>query len=242
MRWEPTQNLVFVGTGTSNKTLADTDSSQTLTNKTLNSTGGNVLDATKLQTRTLAAAAPSDGATLEWHAGLAQWTPVYSSSVSVASVHLAAFATFAAGLVVIDTIYLTPFHLPGTISLNQIRYRVGTAVATSVGDVGIYNSAGNRVASGGASSADFTTTGAKAVGMVGAPVILQPGQYYFAISAKTASPRVRGLDLGAASAGVVKGLGNISCGAANCGNTLPATVNLGGLTDGNLIIFMSANE
>ena len=115
-------------------------------------------------------------------------------------------------------------------------------MATSVGDVGIYNSAGNRVASGGASSADFTTTGAKAVGMVGAPVILQPGQYYFAISAKTAAPRVRGLDLGAASAGVVKGLGNISCGEANCGNTLPATVNLGGLTDGNLIIFMSANE
>lgn len=243
MRWEPAQNLLFIGTGTANKTMTDTDSAQTLTNKTLNSTGGNTVDATHLRTRLLASDAPSDGMTWEWSAGASQWFPVYGATVSV--VHVS-FPPANNNGVNADRIFLVPLTVPGTMKLNQIRYRVTTAVAGVTGDVGLYDTSGSLVASGGANSADFTTTGAKVVNVVGAPVTIQPGQYFLAISCTDpgalGNPLVRGNNLGGvASAGVIKGMGTIT-GAAGSGSTLPAGITLSAIVDGNIVFFMSLNE
>ncbi|MBI5625142.1 MAG: hypothetical protein HY924_15300 [Elusimicrobia bacterium] len=234
MRWEPTQNLLYIGTGTANKTMVDTDSSQTLTNKTLNSTGGNTVDATHLRARLLSSDAPSQGMTIKWNAGASQWYPVYPATVSVVSVQ---FTPSASLTLTANNVYFVPVVVPGVMALNQFRYRVANAAAGVTGDVGLYDSSGNRIASGGAGSADFITTGAKAVLMQGAPVTVQPGQYYFAMVANGGA-RPRGVDLGAASAGVVKGLGAVDIGAA----TLPATVNVGAIVDGSLCPLMSINE
>ncbi|MFA6317943.1 MAG: hypothetical protein WC943_11030 [Elusimicrobiota bacterium] len=234
MRWDADGNLLNIGIGASNKTMADTDSSQTLTNKTLNSTGGNTVDATHLRTRLLASDAPSEGMTIKWNAGAAQWYPVYPSTVSVAFVQFTPAASLS---LTANTAVIVPVHVPGVMELRQFRYRAGLGAGGVTGDVGLYNSAGNRVASGGAGTADFTTAGAKAVNMVGAPIIIQPGQYYFAMVA-SGTARPRGVDLAAASAGVIKGLGTIAIGAA----VLPATINLGAVVDGSLVPLMSIND
>lgn len=236
LRWEPTQNLVFIGTGTSNKTLADTDSAQTLTNKTLNSTGGNVVDATHLRTRLLASDAPSDGMTIEWAAGASQWAPVYGATVTVVyTIVPANNITFGAA----NRVFITPVIIPGVLRLNQIRFRVTTAVGGVTGDVGLYDPSGSLVASGGTSSADFTTAGAKVVSVQGAPKILQPGQYYAAITA-TGTPAVRGNTLGgAASIGVIKFAGYA---AETGGTTLPSLISLSGIVDDNELFFIGFNE
>lgn len=233
-RWEPTQNLLFIGTGTANKTMADTDSAQALTNKTLSSTGGNTVDATHLKTRALSADVPADGMTLEWNAAAAQWTPNYASTASVVPTIFAATnltPTFTAG-----TVYLTPFFVPGRMTLNQFRFRVGTAAAGVFGDVGIYDTSGVLIANGGANTADYTTIGSKIVAVVGAPKVIEPGQYYAAMTANGAArPRV----VSVTDAGVIKGLGSI---AAVGGTTLPATVTLSAVVDGVWGLYMSLNE
>lgn len=234
MRWEPTQNLLFIGTGTANKTVVDTDSVQTLTNKTLNSTGGNTVDATHLKTRALSADVPADGMTLEWNAAAAQWMPNYVSTVSVVPTIFAATnltPTFTAG-----TVYLTPFFVPGRMTLNQFRFRVGTAAAGVFGDVGIYDTSGALIASGGVNTADYTTLGSKIVAVAGAPKVIEPGQYYAAMTANGAArPRV----VSVTDAGVIKGLGSI---AAVGGTTLPATITLSAVVDGVWGLYMSLNE
>ena len=242
MRWDPAQNLLTIGTGTANITVADTASAQTLTNKTLNSTGGNTVDATHLRTRLLASIAPSDGMTIKWDNAGSQWVPAYTAVTTVVPAWLGAQATFGAGIVLIDTVYLMPVNVPAKIDVNQIRYRVGTGVAGSVGDVGIYDASGNLVTHGGTDSAAFTPAAAYAVPMIGAPVTLQPGLYYYALSARTASPRLRGQDLAAASDGVVKGLSVCTGLGVNSGATLPNDLTGCTLGDGHLIFFMSINE
>lgn len=235
LRWEPTQNLVFIGTGTSNKTLADTDSVQTLTNKTLNSTGGNLVDATHLRTRLLSSDAPSEGMTLEWSGGASQWAPVYAATVTVVYTLLPANnINFPAA----NRVFITPIIIPGVLKLNQMRFRV-TAADAATGDVGLYDTSGALVASGGASSADFNTTGAKVVSVQGAPKILQPGQYFAAITAN-GLPGVRGNTLGgAASIGVIKFAGYaVEAG----GTTLPASISLTSIVDDNALFFIGFNE
>ena len=242
MRWKPTLNQLYIGTGTANITVADTVSSQTLTNKSLNSTGGNTVDATHLRTRLLASNAPSDGMTIKWDNAGSQWVPAYTAVTTVVPAWLGAQATFGAGVVLIDTVYLMPVIVPAKINVNQIRYRVGTSVAGSIGDVGIYDASGNLVTHGGTDSAAFTPAAAYAVGVISAPVTLQPGLYYYALSARTASPRLRGQDLAAASDGVVKGLSVCTGLGVNSGATLPADLTGCTLADGHLIFFMSINE
>lgn len=235
LRWEPTQNLVFIGTGTSNKTLADTDSVQTLTNKTLNSTGGNLVDATHLRTRLLSSDAPSEGMTLEWSAGASQWAPVYAATVTVVYTLLPANnINFPAA----NRVFITPIIIPGVLKLNQMRFRV-TAADAATGDVGLYDTSGALVASGGASSVDFNTTGAKVVPVQGAPKFLQPGQYFAAITAN-GLPGVRGNTLGgAASIGVIKFAGYaVEAG----GTTLPASISLSSIVDDNNLFFIGLNE
>lgn len=236
LRWEPTQNLVFIGTGTSNKTLADTDSVQTLTNKTLNSTGGNLVDATHLRTRLLSSDAPSEGMTLEWSAGASQWAPVYAATVTVVYTVLPANnINFPAA----NRVFITPIIIPGVLKLNQIRFRVTASVGGATGDVGLYDAGGSLVASGGTSSADFATTGAKVVSVQGAPKILQPGQYFAAITANDV-PGVRGNTLGgAASIGVIKFAGYA---VEPGGTTLPASISLASIVDDNELFFIGFNE
>lgn len=236
MRWEPTQNLLYIGTGTANKTMTDTDSAQTLTNKTLNSTNGNVVDATHLRTRPLAVDAPSDGMTIKWDAAAAQWMPAHVATITVLA---SPFTPAANSAITANTIYLIPVIVPGRLALNQIRFRVTTA-ATATGDAGLYDTSGSLIASSGANSIAFNTAGAKVVTVIGAPVAIQPGQYFLAIVANGA-PALRVANLQAASAGVVKGLGTITLGAG-AGTTLPASVTLGAIVDGFLAPFMSLNE
>lgn len=235
MRWEPTQNLLFIGTGTANKTMTDTDSAQTLTNKTLNSTGGNTVDATHLRTRLLSSDAPSDGMTLEYEAGATKWSPVYSSTVSVVHTWFTPSTNITLSC---PDIFITPLFIPGTISLNQIRLRV-TGTAATTGNAGLYESSGQLAAAGAAGSIDFNTGGAKVVGVAGAPKVLQPGQYYLAITCDGAfTPTVRGANLAAGSVGVIKGLGTMAGG----GTTLPSSISLSAIADGQYAIFMSFNE
>lgn len=235
MRWEPTQNLLFIGTGTANKTMTDTDSVQTLTNKTLNSTGGNTVDATHLRTRLLSSDMPSDGMTLEYEAGAAKWSPVYSSTVSV--VHTW-FTPSTNVTLTCPSIFITPLVIPGTISLNQIRLRV-TGTAATTGNAGLYESSGQLAAAGAAGSLDFNTTGARVVGVVGAPKLLQPGQYYLAITCDGAfTPTVRGTNLALGSVGVIKGLGTLTGGGTN----LPSSITLSAIVDDQYAIFMSLND
>jgi hypothetical protein len=237
MTFDPTLNLVYVGTGTSHTTLADLDSVQTLTNKTLDSGSNAVIDATRLQTRAVSNAAPSDGMSLRWDASGSQWAPSYAADISVLPVP---FTPGANVTITADTIYLTPVVVPGNLSLNQIRYRVTTRVVGSTGDVGLYDDSGNLVASGGASSADFGSNGAKVVTMQNAPVSVTPGQYYLALVCDNV-PAIRSANLAAASAGVVKGLGTITL-SPGAGTTLPSSVSLGSVVDGYIVPFMGANQ
>lgn len=237
LRWEPTQNLVFIGTGTSNKTLADTDSVQTLTNKTLNSTGGNLVDATHLRARPMASDAPSHRMAIEWDDARAQWAPVYPSTVTVVYTLLPANnITFSAA----NRVFITPVVIPGVLKLNQIRFRVTAAVGGVTGDVGLYDTSGALVASGGAGSADFfSAIGVRSVSVQGAPKIIQPGQYFAAITAD-GTPAVRGNTLGgAASIGVIKFAGYaVEAG----GTTLPASISLSSIVDDNNLFFIGLNE
>ncbi len=234
--WDAANDRLRVGTGAGSKTMDDLNSSNSLSNKVIASTNSNVVDATRIHTRTISAGAPSDGMTLEWDNAGSQWYPVHSSTITAVYV---SFAPTAATTLAVDTVFLIPVAIAGTLSLNQIRFRVSNAVVGSTGDVGLYNASGQLVASGGANSADYTTTGAKVIGVQGAPKLLQPGQYYFAVSCTGGAAKLRGVDL--ATAGVLKGLGTEAL-SAGAGSTLPASVNLGSLTDGTLVPFMSANE
>ncbi|MFA6091554.1 MAG: hypothetical protein WCU88_00370 [Elusimicrobiota bacterium] len=235
MRWNPDDNLLFIGTGTSNKTMADTDSRQALTNKSIESTANDLVDATHLRTHMMASDEPSDGMTIKWDAATSQWRPVYPATVTVVT-H--SFTPNANLTLTANTVYLIPVTVPGVLRLSQIRFRVSTRVLGSSGDVGLYNAAGNLAASGGAGSADTATTGAKVVSMQGAPIDIQPGQYFFAFTC-SAGPALRGVDLGAASVGIIKGLGAIVGGG---GTTLPASITLAGVTDGSVALFLSAND
>ncbi len=238
LRWEPTQNLVFIGTGTANKTLADTDSVQTLTNKTLNSTGGNLVDATHLRTRLLASVAPEHGMTIRWNAVGSLWEPIYAATVSVV------VSSFRAGnnlSLVANDVFITPLTIPGLLPLSQIRYRVTTAFTGNTGDAGLYDTRGVLVASGGANSADFATTGAKVVAVLNAPVTLQPGQYYFAITSNGTGgvAQIRSEDITANGLGVVKGLGSLTGGG---GASLPASITLSSIIDGRFVVFVGLND
>lgn len=238
LRWEPAQNLVFIGTGTSNKTLADTDSPQTLTNKTLNSTGGNLVDATHLRTRSLSNAAPLAGMTLEWDALGSVWEPVYAATISVVA------TTFRGGnnlSLTANDVFISPLVIPGVMPLSQMRYRVSTAITGNTGDIGLYDTRGVLVASGGANSASFETTAAQVVNMQSAPVVLQPGQYYAAITSNGSggTARIRADDINTAATGVIKGLGTLS---GVGGTALPSSITLSSIVDGNFIIFVGLND
>lgn len=243
-RWDAAADKLAVGTGAGSKTMADTDSAQTLTNKTLSSTGGNTVDATHLRTRPITPDAPSDGMTIKWDAGAGQWYPVYPSTISVI------FTPFAPGANVTlpaDTIFATPIVVPGVFNLTSLRYRVTTAQPCS-GRIGLYAAGGELVVD---VAADFTSNGAKA-GVVTGGKTIQPGQYYFAMAAPTvaacagASPAVRGTNLGttATTDGVIVRLGRLT--VAGSGTALPATLDLNSISNpagGNVNpLFFSMNE
>jgi len=236
-RWDPAVNELFIGTGTATKTMVDTDSSQTLTGKTLASGSNVMIDATHLQGRPMDSASPSDGMSLRWDATGGKWTPAYVINVSVVTTPFTPAANIT---LTADTIFLAPLIVPGRLQLNQIRYRVTTRAAGVTGDVGLYDDSGNLVASGGANSADFTSTGAQVVTVQNAPVTVLPGQYYLAMSAPGA-PSVRGANLSSGAAGVVKGLGSITE-TTGAGSTLPSSISLGSIVDGFNAVFMSLNQ
>lgn len=235
-RWEPVQNLLFIGTGTANKTMADTDSFQTLRNKTMNASENVVIDATAIRGRSLSAAVPEEGMTLEWSAGASEWRPAYASAVTVVTVPFTPTRPQDNADLVANTIYLIPFFVPGTLRLNQIRFRIANGVAAT-GDAGLYDTSGNLVASGGTGAINYNSVGAAVMNISGAPKIIPPAQYFLAITSNGA-PSLRGIDLTVDSVGVIKGLGTLSGGGA----TLPGSITISSIVDGSQTVFMSINE
>ncbi|PIR19358.1 MAG: hypothetical protein COV48_02450 [Elusimicrobia bacterium CG11_big_fil_rev_8_21_14_0_20_64_6] len=235
LRWDPAQNLVHIGTSTSFVTLADTVSTQTATNKTLNSTGGNLVDATHLRTRVLSSVAPVNGMTIKWSAADSRWHPVYLSTISVATHN---FAPKKVKQLTANLVYLVPMEIPGTLLLNEIRISVAGSSAGSSGDVGLYATSGNLIASGGTGSASTGSTGLKIIPVQGAPVIVYPGQYFAAFTSNGA-PRLPLADLGNSSRGVIKGLGYAT---ETGGTTLPATINIAAIIDFDVAPSMGFNK
>lgn len=135
------------------------------------------------------------------------------------------------------TIYVAPLYIPAPITVNSLRTRVqGTALGSS-GDIGVYDSAGTRVLNGGSGSLS-TGLGAKDVTPTqsGSARVLQPGQYYVAITWNNTT--------GAVAAGNIQGgsmyrAGTLSSGG---GSVLPSSINLNNITDSQYVIAVFISE
>ncbi len=236
VRWEPSLNLLYVGTGTANKTMVDTDSYQTLRNKTILAAENEVIDATSIQGRTLATDVPQDGNTMKWDVGSNQWRPVFNSTITVVSLPYAPIRVSDTVGMTPGTIYVVPFFIPGTLKLNQIRFSIANAdVAT--GDAGLYDTSGVLIAHCGTGAVNYNAVGTQAITVVGAPKVVQPGQYFLAITG-SGTPTMAGVPIASGATGVVKGLGTLTGG----GTTLPDNITISSIVDGFNSIFMSLNE
>lgn len=79
------------------------------------------------------------------------------------------------------------FVLPIQATISKVSVNVTTLAAASVGDVGLYDLNGNRLAftNGGI---DTTGTGVKTVNLSGGAVTLAPGVYYYAYCNSSSTP------------------------------------------------------
>lgn len=123
-------------------------------------------------------------------------------------------------------IIVSPLYVSGRITVNSMIVRV-TAALGATGDVGIYNSAGTRVLNGGSGTLS-TATGVKTIApaQTGTARILEPGQYYIAMTWNSTTGVVGGVNL--ASAGTIPRSGTIATGG---GSVLPATITLTSITN-----------
>ncbi len=134
-------------------------------------------------------------------------------------------ATTAATKAAAGTILIAPIYVSGQTTVNELRVSVITTLLGAAGDVGIYNAAGTLVLNGGSSSVT-TAVGLKAIAPVqtGVARILEPGQYYAAVTwnATTGSVSAAALPV----AGMIKRVGTITGG----GLVLPSTLTLSSIT------------
>lgn len=134
-------------------------------------------------------------------------------------------AATAATKAAAGTILISPLYVSGQITVNEIRVSVITTALGAAGDVGIYNASGALVLNGGSSSLT-TAIGLKTIAPVqtGAARILEPGQYYAAVTwnATTGSVSAAALPV----AGLIKRVGTITGG----GLVLPSSLTLSSIT------------
>lgn len=133
-------------------------------------------------------------------------------------------------------IVVTPFYIPGRITVNEMRVGV-TTVLGAAGDIGIYDSTGTRLLSGGASSVT-TAIGGKAVAptQTGTARILEPGQYYMAVTWNSTTGAVGSAPMGGA---VLNRNGILSSGG---GTTLPASITIGSISNGTGVPAFGIND
>ncbi len=229
-RWSA--NLLRVGTGAATKTMADTDSAQTLTNKTLASGSNTMIDATHLRGSALSGAAPANGQVLKWSATASNWFPDYGYTVTSVSPPFTPSSTrgLANG-----TIYLAPLTIPGTLTLNQLRFQITGAAGGVTGDVGVYDASGNLVADAGNGAVSFGAAGVTVANVSGAPVTLLAGQYYIAITCNGA-PTIRTYNTPAS--GLIKGIGTLTGG----GTVLPNPITPSAIIDNTTMPYITLNQ
>lgn len=115
-----------------------------------------------------------------------------------------------------NTYNLVCFSLPAALTLNKLLVWITTADAAGLYDIGIYNAAGTLVAHTG--PIHLPSTGLQTLAVLGAPISLPPGKYYFATTGNAATAALQlfnGGNLGYTNA---TGLGSAT------GGTLPATI------------------
>jgi hypothetical protein len=129
-------------------------------------------------------------------------------------------------------ILITPIYIPAKISVSRMTVYVSTPLGAT-GDVGVYDNTGTLVLDGGANTLT-TAVGLKSITPIGAPITLNPGQYYVAVTWNSITGIIFGANLGAAAAGAVKRTGVITGG----GTTLPGSITLTSITDGRYLYFV----
>lgn len=135
------------------------------------------------------------------------------------------------------TILVTPLYIPGRITVNQLRVRVTTALGAA-GDVGIYNAAGTLVINGGSSSLTIGT-GVKTITPTQAAVnrILEPGQYYTAVTWNSTTGIISGINMGTGNT-LYDSAGTLSSGG---GLVLPSSITPANIVDGIYLYTVSIN-
>ena len=125
----------------------------------------------------------------------------------------------------LSAIVVSPVYVPSTITVNFLTANVTTALGAA-GDIGIYDAGGTLVLNGGSSSVS-TATGAKRIAplQTGAARVLQPGQYYAAVTWNSATGVI-----GGASTGVAGMYGYSGTIASGGGLVLPTTITLSNIT------------
>jgi hypothetical protein len=135
------------------------------------------------------------------------------------------------------TILLVPIYIPGQITINEMRIEVRTTVLGAAGDIGLYNSAGTLVLNGGSSSLT-TATGLKTITPTqsAANRIIEPGQYYMAVTWNAATGSVSGTTL--TTSGNIKRVGTLTGG----GLVLPSSITPSSITTGTSMVYASFNN
>jgi len=117
------------------------------------------------------------------------------------------------------------FQLLASYTIRKISLRVGTGVASSSVNIGIYDSSGNRLIDSGAIAT--TASGTNQSVTLGTPVTLAPGTYYFAQSATGSTNTVLAFGLALNGSANLLNLNSVRVGqAANAtsGGVMPATL------------------
>ncbi|MDL2342456.1 MAG: hypothetical protein QFB87_05265 [Patescibacteria group bacterium] len=156
---------------------------------------------------------------------------IANSFASVPGATAATAAKAAAG-----TILITPIYVSGQITVNEMRVNVTTLLGAT-GDVGIYNSAGTLVLNGGSGTVS-AAVGLKTIAPVqaGANRILEPGQYYVAVTWNSTTGIIAGANV--TTAGTLKRAGTIAGGGA----VLPASITLASIADGTFMYAVSIDN
>lgn len=136
------------------------------------------------------------------------------------------------------TLYTMGLWVRSATSFSNIIFGAsGAGVTLTAGQnlIGLYDSAGNRVAVSADQSGNWTSTGIKTTAMTGAPIALSAGLYYVAILSNGTTPVAVFRESNQASANIINvGLAAASYRSGETGGqtSLPTTLALGSRTAG----------
>lgn len=111
-----------------------------------------------------------------------------TSGSTISGYKQSTIANTAHGVASGNQIQICEFFLDGTLSLNNITFNVMAADGTNSSSVGIYDSGGTK--KGVTAAATYSSTGTKIVAVVGAPVSLAAGIYYFALTSASTTFKI----------------------------------------------------